>query len=67
MGLRGMFGVEVGPKGLVGEGQGQLVHSMEPVWREVHILAQRAIIPSKGLFYFYFNCHTCANNLLYMC
>ncbi len=55
-----------GAKRACGRGQGQLVHSMGPVWREVHILEQMPIMPSKGLFYFYFNCHTCANNLLYM-
>jgi hypothetical protein len=48
MGLRRMFRAWVGAKWLVGEGQS--VHSMGLVQREVQIVAQRATTPSKGFF-----------------
>jgi hypothetical protein len=35
------------------------------VWREVHILAQRATTPRKGFFYCFY-CHTYANRPLYI-
>ncbi len=44
MGLRGMFGVGGGPIGLVGKGQS--IHSMEKMWREFRILAQRDTTPN---------------------
>jgi hypothetical protein len=44
-------------------GTGKLIHCMKLVWREVRILAQRPP-PKVGPFYFCFNNHTCADNLL---
>jgi hypothetical protein len=45
-----MFGVGVGPKGLLGKGQ--LIHGMGLVWREAHILEQRAPTTSNSLLIF---------------
>jgi hypothetical protein len=66
------YGVEGGVWGMgVGGGQkgswkrGSRFHSVGMVWREVGILAQRVIAPSKA-FSFYFNNHTVADNLLYI-
>ncbi len=50
IGLRWMVGVGVGAKRAFG--QGQSIHSMGLVYREVRILAQRATTPWKGLFIF---------------
>jgi hypothetical protein len=53
----------IGAKGLVGEGQ--LIHSIRLMSREVRILAQkRATTPSKGFTFNFCNCHTCANHPL---
>ncbi len=49
MGPRGTFWVGMGPKGLVGKGES--IQSMRLVWREVHILVQRATTPSEGLLF----------------
>jgi hypothetical protein len=61
-GLRGIFGVGVGAKRACG--MGQLILSMGLVWREVHILAQKATTPRKG--FFAFNYHTGVYYSLYV-
>ncbi len=49
-----------------GSGWGDIkIHSMGLVWREVHSLARRIYIPSKGSFFFHY-CYTRDNYSLYM-
>jgi hypothetical protein len=46
--------------------RGQSTHSIEPMWREVLILAQRTATLSKGMYLFTTAAHMIINHYIYI-